>query len=322
MQTKTDVTSPNAASDIQIVNLDAPLGAEIRGVDFSHPIPEETGALLRRAWSDHLILLFRDQIHISQSDHLRATAVFGHPVAGANRRYFASAGKRPTNEASFPEISVVSNLGPDGLPAPENDGLGSGEVMWHSDNSYAEEPPVGSLLLAREIPPDGGNTSFSNQYLAYETLPDDVKRRIQGLYTRQDASRNSAGRLRPGLRKPETLADVPGPDHPLVRVVPETGRPALYLGRRREFPSQYVVGWAREESEALLDFLWQHATRTELQYTHIWAVGDMILWDNRCTMHYREPLTTLARRILHRTQLESQRPIPAGPATTTAIPHS
>jgi taurine dioxygenase len=301
----------NAAAGIEVVKFAAPLGAEIRGVDFAQPVGKAARGILRDAWAENLILLFRGQPHISQRHHIDATEIFGTPVPGAKLKYFEQSGTELVHRAKFPEISVVSNLGPDGAPAMENEGLGSGEVVWHSDNSYIEAPPIGSFLRAQEVPPDGGNTSFNNQYLAYETLPADIKQRIQGLYTKQDLSRNSAGRLRPGLNRPETLEDVEGPDHPLVRIHPETGKKALYLGRRRVFPSQYIIGWEREQSEELLDFLWRHATGDNLKYTHVWAAGDMILWDNRCVMHYRAPMTTLARRIMHRTQIEHQKPIPA-----------
>jgi taurine dioxygenase len=301
----------NAASGIEVVKFDAPLGASISGIDFAKPVAEATRKILRDAWAEHLILLFRGQSHISQKHHIDATEIFGKSVPGAKLKYFKESGTELVHQARFPEISIVSNLGADGEPAMENEGLGSGEVVWHSDNSYVEEPPIGSFLRAQEIPPDGGDTSFNNQYLAYETLPADIKLRIKGLYTKQDSSRNSAGRLRPGVSKPEALADVPGPDHPLVRIHPVTGRKALYLGRRRDFPSQYIIGWGRKESEELLDFLWDHATGDCLKYTHVWEAGDMVLWDNRCVMHYRRPLTTLARRIMHRTLVEHQKPIPA-----------
>jgi taurine dioxygenase len=296
----------NHPSQFDIVKLDAPLGAEVRGVDFTYPVGAEAQKLLREIWSDNLILLFRGQAHIGQQDHINATSIFGAPVAGAAFKYFEASGTKQINQTHFKEISVVSNLDAEGNPVQENDGLGSGEVVWHSDNSYIDEPPIGSFLMAREIPSNGGHTSWNNQYLAYETLPDDVKARIKGLLTKQDSSRNSAGKLRPGVAKPMTLGDVPGPNHPLVRIVPQTGKHALYLGRRRVFPSQYVIGWSREQSEKLLNFLWDHATNAKFQYTHEWELGDMVLWDNRCTMHYREPLTTLQRRIMHRTQIHNE----------------
>ncbi len=301
----------NDIDSVRVVPFDAPLGAEVCGVDFAHPVPEATVERLRAAWSEHLILLFRQQGHITEAEHIRATGVFGTPVAGANKAYFERAGKQETNATQFPEITVVSNLDAEGQPVMENESLGSGEVVWHSDNSYIDTPPTGSFLLARQLPPAGGRTSWNNQYLAYETLPDDIKSRISGRYSKHDSSRNSAGRLRVGVKKPETLADVPGPNHPLVRIVPETGKPALYLGRRRVYPSQYIIDFDEAEGEALLDFLWAHATEERLQYTHTWQDGDMVLWDNRCCMHYREPLTVMAPRVLHRTQIEYQAPIPA-----------
>ncbi len=304
-------TCNNSPDGITIVKFDAPLGAEVRGIDFAEAIPEDTQELLRQAWADNLILLFRGQNHLTQQQHIEATRIFGRPVAGASRSYFERTGTKSINISEHPELIIVSNLGPDGKPVLENEGLGSGEVVWHSDNSYIDQPPIGSFLRAMEVPEETGNTSFNNQYLAYETLPEDVKAKIKGLYTKQDSSRNSAGRLRPGVKKPETLEEVPGPNHPLVRLHPVSGKKALYLGRRRVFPSQYIVGWSREESEKLLDFLWAHATADNLKYTHKWRVGDMVLWDNRCVMHYRDPINSEKRRIMHRTQMEPQTPIMA-----------
>ncbi|MCA9972099.1 MAG: TauD/TfdA family dioxygenase, partial [Anaerolineales bacterium] len=167
-------------------------------------------------------------------------------------------------------------------PVEKNDGLGSEEVVWHSDNSYIERPPAGSTLYAREIPRDGsGRTFFNSQYAALETLPEHLAEAIAGRRSKQDASRNSAGVLRPGVTLPTCPEEVPGPMHSLVRVHPDTGRKALYLGRRRQWPSQYIEGYSNDESEALLDALWAHATDPRLQWMHEWRVGDMLVWDNR-----------------------------------------
>ncbi len=300
----------NKVETFEVRPTGGPLGAEIRGVDFSCPVDAAMAQALNDAWAEHLVLMFRGQ-NISPSDHILATDIFGTPVAGANRAYYEAQGRLPADAVeNHPEITVVSNLGPNGEPVMENDGLGSGEVVWHSDNSYIETPPAGSFLRALEVPPEGGNTSFNNQYMAYETLPEDVKVRIEGLYTKQDSSRNSAGVLRQGVQKPETLDDVPGPDHPLVRIHPVTRRKALYLGRRRVFPSQYVIGWSRAESEELLDFLWDHATQDRFKWTHgPWRPGDMVLWDNRCAMHHRDANPGTHRRVMHRTQLGREAPI-------------
>jgi taurine dioxygenase len=228
----------NTVDDFEVIPTGGPVGAEVRGVDFSQPVGSRAIAALNEAWAVHQVLLFRDQL-ISDAHHISATAIFGEPAIGASRSYFEKQGRAPGDAvADHPEIAVISNLGPDGDPVMENEGLGSGEVVWHSDNSYIETPPAGSFLRALEVPPSGGNTSFTNQYLAYDTLPEAMKVKIAGLFTKQDSSRNSAGVLRPGVVAPESLADVPGPSHPLVRVHPVTGRKALYLGRRRLYPSR------------------------------------------------------------------------------------
>lgn len=302
----------NSADKLEVIPTGGPLGAEIRGVDFALPVEPRLAAALNDAWATHLVLLFRGQ-HITDAQHIAATALFGEPAIGAGRSYFEKQGRAPADGvAEHPEIAVISNLGPNGEPVMENEGLGSGEVVWHSDNSYIETPPAGSFLRALEVPPEGGNTAFTNQYLAYEALPAAVKARLRGLYARHDSSRNSAGVTRPGVSVPKTLADVPGSDHPLARRHPVTGRKALYLGRRRVFPSQYVIGWDRAESEALLDFLWDHATQGRFEWAHgPWRAGDMLLWDNRCVMHHRDAHSGRHRRVMHRTQMGREKPIAA-----------
>jgi taurine dioxygenase len=302
----------NSLAALQIIPTGAAVGAEVRGIDLALPIPAEVAEALRKAWSKHLVLLFRDQ-EMTPEQYLAAASVFGRPQVGASRAYFEKAGKIDTmHTLPVPEITVLSNLGKDGKPVKENDGLGSLEVVWHSDNSYIEQPPAGSTLYAREIPDDGtGKTSFNNQYRAYDELPEDLRHAIEGKRSKQDASRNSAGVLRPGVKKPEKPEDVPGPVHPLVRVHPATGRKALYLGRRRVWPSQYIEGVSHEESEALLNRLWAHATQAKYAWTHVWRVGDMLVWDNRCAMHYREPVNSEQRRVMWRSQFQGE-PVTAG----------
>jgi taurine dioxygenase len=160
------------------------------------------------------------------------------------------------------------------------------------------------MLYSLEVPTHGGgDTSFNNQYLAYEELPADLKRAIAGRSQVHDSTRNSAGVLRPGVKLPTCPEEVPGPTHPLVRIHPVSGRPALYLGRRRAWPSNYIVGMPNAESEALLDRLWAHATQPKYAWTHKWSVGELILWDNRCCMHYRTEIDVTQRRVMHRTPI-------------------
>jgi taurine dioxygenase len=140
-------------------------------------------------------------------------------------------------------------------------------------------------------------------------LPDDLKRAIEGKYQVHDSSRNSAGVLRPGVKLPTKPEEVEGPTHPLVRVHPVTGRRALYLGRRRVWPSNYIIGIPNEESERLLDRLWAHATQPKYAWTHKWRVGDLVLWDNRCCMHDRTKVDVTQRRVMHRTTIKGETPV-------------
>jgi taurine dioxygenase len=299
----------NSVAALEIVPTGRPVGAEIRGVDLSLPVPADVAAAIRQAWLDHLVVLFRGQ-YLDAAHYLDAARIFGKPVEGGKRRYLKAAGM--TLDEQFPELGILSNLDKTtGLPIKDNGDLGSLEVVWHSDNSYVEAPPAGSCLYSIEIPTHSGNTSFNNQYLAYEQLPEDLRRAIAGRRSKQDATRNSAGVLRPGLAVPTRPEEVPGPMQPLVRVHPETGRKALYLGRRRIFPSQFIEGYYAAESEALLDELWAQATRPELSWTHVWQRGDLLVWDNRCVMHYREEVDDTQRRVMFRTQFAGEVPIPA-----------
>jgi len=293
-------------TSVMIVPTGRALGAEVIGVDLRARIDSPLAERLREAWREHLVLLFRDQ-SLDPEALLTAASLFGTPQAPAAAGYYEGSGLLPPNRV-HPSIMLISNLGPDGMPCAINDGLGSGEVQWHSDNSYTESPPSGSMLYAVEVPPQGGDTGFSNQYAAYDTLTPELKERIRELDAVHDSSRNSAGVLRPGVHAPRTLAEVPGPRHPLVRVHPETGRPALYLGRRRAYPSQYIPAIPEKESEALLDTLWTQATRPQHTWFHQWRAGDVLFWDNRCTLHRRQPHDPRFPRIMHRVQLAGGRP--------------
>lgn len=299
----------NTISALEVVPSGAVLAAEIRGIDLSLPVPEDAKAALRQAWAGHLVLLIRGQ-RIDDDQLLAFSGIFGPPHEAAARKYHLDVGEKVDNEymiSKHPSISIISNLGPDGKPVMDNGGLGSYEVVWHTDNSYVKVPPAGSMLYSLEVPVNGGgDTSFNNQVLAYEELPEDLKRAIEGKSQVHDSSRNSAGVLRPGVKLPTKPEEVEGPTHPLVRVHPVTGKRALYLGRRRVWPSNYIVGLPNEASEKLLDRLWAHATQPQYAWTHYWKVGDIVLWDNRCCMHYRTEVDTAQRRVMHRTTIKGE----------------
>jgi taurine dioxygenase len=302
----------NTLASFHVIQTGAALGAEIKGVDLSLPVPEDVRAALRQAWADHLVLLFRGQ-DIDDHQLIAAAGIFGPPHDSASRKYHLSAGKKVDNRfmiSEHPSVSIISNLDENGDPVKDNGSLGSYEVVWHTDNSYVAIPPAGSMLYALVIPVNGGgDTSFNNQYQAYEELPDDLKRAIAGKSQVHDSSRNSAGVLRPGVRLPTKPEEVEGPVHPLVRLHPVTRKPALYLGRRRVWPSNYIVGMDNAESEALLDRLWAHATQPKYAWTHRWRVGDIVLWDNRCCMHYRTEVDSSQARVMHRTTIRGEAPV-------------
>ena len=288
------------------------LGAEIQGVDLALPLSAEARALLQRAWADHLVLLFRGQ-HLSEEAFIRAAEVFGQPRQAGSRKYLLQGGAFAAHlVSSHPMLTILSNLDDNGNPVRENALLGSLEVEWHSDNSYIPVPPSGSVLYSVEIPDDGsGNTSFNNQYQAYDELPTNLRKAIEGKQQVHDSSRDSAGILRPGARLPATPEEVEGPTHPLVRIHAVTGKRMLYLGQRRTWPSNYIVGMPNGESERLLSQLWAHATQPHLAWTHVWTEGDLLIWDNGCCLHRRDEVSSSKRRVMHRTVLEGC-PVVAG----------
>jgi taurine dioxygenase len=303
----------NTLANLKLIPTGAAVGAEVQGLNLALPIPEEVKQALKQAWAKHLVLFWRGQ-RINDDQLMAVSGVFGEPHEAASRKYHLNVGEKIDDAfmiSRHPSVSIISNIGPDGQPVMDNGGLGSYEVVWHTDNSYVKVPPAGSMLYSLEIPnaQGGGDTSFNNQYLAYEELSEELKRAIHGKSQVHDSSRNSAGVLRPGVKLPTSPEEVEGPTHPLVRIHPESGKPALYLGRRRVWPSNYILGLPNEESEALLDKLWAHATQPQYAWTHYWQVGDVILWDNRCCMHYRTEVDDKQRRIMHRTTIKGEAPL-------------
>ncbi len=268
------------------------LGAEIQGVDL-RTIDDAGFARIHRAWLDHLVLLFRGQ-ELTDDDLIAFSRRFGAldwaPVQETGRRFVEG----------HPEIYVVSNVIENGVPIGS---LGAGEAVWHTDMSYLEAPPKASMLYALEIPPAGGNTYFCNMYLVYELLPEELRRRIAGLTLKHDGTYNSGGYVRQGVTAVDDPVASAGVFHPLVVTHPESGRRALYLGRRR---NAYIGGLPLAESEALLDELWSYTAREDVSWGHEWRTGDVVLWDNRCTMHRRDPFDPESRRVLHRTQIKGE----------------
>ena len=183
--------------------------------------------------------------------------------------------------------------------------LGAGEAVWHTDMSYLPDPPKASVLLAREVPPSGGDTSFCTMYGAWEALPEKLRTVALGLRVKHDGTYNSGGYVRAGVTPSDDPRTAPGTVHPLVCVHPETGRRHLYLGRRR---NAWLEGLPLDQSDAILDEIWALATADALAWRHRWAVGDVVIWDNRCVMHRRDAFDPGSRRVMHRTQIKGGTP--------------
>jgi taurine dioxygenase len=267
------------------------LGAEVRNLDL-RSVDETTARALRRAWLDHQVLLFRDQ-QLDDAALIAFSRWFGDldlaPIQETGRRFVDG----------YPELYVVSNVVENGVPIGS---LGAGEAVWHTDMSYLVDPPQASVLYAIEVPPAGGDTIFCSMYAAWEALPEALGRQIVNARVKHDGTYNSGGFVRQGVVPSDDPRSSPGALHPMVAVHPETGRRGLYLGRRR---NAYVDGLPLDESEALLDAVWSYTARDEQTWRHQWRVGDVVLWDNRCTMHRRDSFDPMTRRVMHRTQIRS-----------------
>jgi len=263
------------------------LGAEIGGVDLRE-LDDGTLAAIRAAWLEHLVVFFRDQ-----------------PLAPAQYMAFAQRIGQPIEYpfvngiAGFPEIIEVKKL--------EHERINFGGV-WHSDTAYLEVPPMASMLLAREVPPQGGDTLFANMYLAYESLSDGMKRLVEPLWAVNSSAKADVTRTREDRLKADGN-DKAGrelvAEHPVVRTHPETGRKALYVNFAHTVRFR---GMTEKESAPLLEFLFQHQVRPEFTCRFSWQVGSLALWDNRCAQH--NPVNDYHghRRLMHRITLAGDRP--------------
>ena len=273
---------------LQIKKVAGALGAEIRGADLGGSLSAEMVAEIRTALLEHLVVFFRDQ-NLTVAKFLAFACTMGEPI-----QYPLLKGL-----PGYPDVIEVSKL--------ENERANFGGV-WHSDTAYLERPAMASMLLAREVPPTGGDTLFANQYLAYETLSPGLRRMLDGLVAvnssaKADATRTREDRVRKDGREDarnEYLAD-----HPAVRTHPETGRKALYVNIAHTVRFKDMTD---EESAPLLSYLFQHQTRPELTCRFGWQVGSLALWDNRCAQHNAVNDYHGYRRVMHRITLGGDKP--------------
>jgi taurine dioxygenase len=272
-------------------------GVEVVGLDLSRPLDERTFAELRRAWFERTVMVVRGQ-NLSPAAQVDFSRRFGELQIHVLTQF---------QVPQHPEVLLLSNAKhPDGTPV----GFEDAGRYWHSDLSYDAHPSLGTLLYAIEIPPAGGDTLFVDMYRAYETLPDAIKKRIDGRfavhsYVRNYAKNESKPGIRPQLTE-EQKARLPDVRHPIVRTHEHTGRKALFVNPGFTFA---IEGMAEAEGSALLQELFDHALKPEFRYTHVWQPHDLLCWDNRGTMHHATLYDPKYIRHMHRTTIKGPRPV-------------
>jgi taurine dioxygenase len=275
-------------SRLEVVPLTSHIGAELRGVDLRHKPDEETIRAIYQAWLDHLVIVFPDQ-HLAQEDLVRATGFFGeNGELGRPPKYF------PKGYSSLlPGIMLISNIRENGEPIGA---LPDGEMMFHHDMIHAPIPSKATLLYSVEIPSSGGNTLFASGYAAYDTLDPAVRNRLEG---RKAMHHYNYGSTQRGDDKgTEVFGECM---HPVFRTHEDTGKKAVYVNR---LMTVGVEGMPDEESGPLLAKVFDHAEKREFVYEHVWRVGDLLLWDNRCSSHARTDFPSTERRLMLRTTVK------------------
>ncbi|WP_285350700.1 TauD/TfdA family dioxygenase [Pseudomonas sp. ME-P-057] len=271
------------------------VGAEIVGLDLSRPLNDADFARVRQAHLDYHVVVFRDQ-RITPQQQIDFSRRFGVLQIHVLKQFLL---------ANHPEILIVSNIVENGQPV----GLGDAGKYWHSDLSYKELPSLGSMLYAQELPSEGGDTLFADMHLAWDTLPEPLRKAVEGRnavhsYTARYSHGRNAENWRPTLSA-EQLAQVAVVSHPIVRTHPENGRKALFVS---EGFTTHIVGLPEDESQAILTELYAHSVRPEGVYRHKWQENDMVFWDNRSLIHLAGGTPDHLRRRLHRTTIQGDAP--------------
>jgi taurine dioxygenase len=284
-----------APQHFEVRRFNAPVGAEIIGLDISRPISTEDFRRIHRAHLEHHVLVFRDQ-RITPQEHIDFSRRFGPLEIHVLHQFHLK---------NHPEILIVSNIKENGEPI----GLGDAGVYWHSDISYKPQPSLGSLLHAQELPDEGGDTLFADQHLAWEALPPALQQRILPLkaehsYLAKYEELRAKNPWRPKLSQAQ-IEQVAPAVQPVVRTHPETGRKALFVS---EHFTTRIVGLPPEESNALLAELFAHSVKPEFVYRHQWAPHDLVFWDNRSLMHLAAGTPDHLRRRLNRTTVVGDTP--------------
>lgn len=287
MELQSGTAMPSRATGLRRLSvrpLTPVIGAEILGLDLRQPLDPATVTALRTAWHDHAVLLLRDQ-ELTEADQIR----FGESFGELGRVFSHREGRHPA-------ILLVSNIRENGKLIGA---LPDGEMQFHSDQCYVEHPPAGTMLYGIEIPSQGGDTMFASMYAAYDTLSDAMKATLEGLrgINYYDPTTDYVVRKGPPSAKALTWT------HPVIRVHPATGRKALYVNRLMTYA---IEGMPEAESEKLLNALFDHQEQRQSVYQHVWRPGDVILWDNRCTLHARTDFSAAERRLLRRITVQRE----------------
>ncbi len=274
------------------------LGAEVRGIDMRAPLDPDSFHELHDVWIRYLVLVLPEQ-HISDAEHVAFTRQFGEPEI-FHQNIIRS--KR------VPEIFRVSNVDEDGnLMPPDHPTVQQVALaqFWHTDSSYRSVPCVGALLHGVEVSRTGGETQFTNLYQVYEELPESLKRKIAGRRARHNFGHlHTLSQLKP--LSEEEKAAMPPVWQPMVRKRPVTGRLSLYIS---PIYNDEIEGMDPEEARRLLNELTEFAAQPRFVYHHRWESDDVVMWDNRCTMHQVTPFDPRERRVMHRTTIVGIEPV-------------
>lgn len=277
----------------EIRKLSPACGAEIIGLDLHENLPEQTIADLREAWSEHVVLVFRD-LELTEEEQLRFAGRFGQlgerkqPPEALRRR---TEGVLQTDQ----RVMLVSNMKVNGEPVGS---FGDGDMWYHIDSGYSERPYNYTFLYGVELPSKGGNTLFSNMYAAYDALPEEMKQRLKG---RKALHIHQYERRKRVELTEEAIRNSPHWFHPVFITHPESKRKSLFVDR---LMTQRIEGVSHQESEEILEFLYEHGEKRDFVYEHEWRLGDFVMWDNRCAIHARTWFPDDENRLLRRCTIE------------------
>jgi alpha-ketoglutarate-dependent taurine dioxygenase len=289
-----------ATSRFEVRKLHPALGAEVRGVDMHQPLDAEAFRELHDIWMEHLVLVFPGQ-HVTDPEHVAFTRYFGEPEIFHQKIIRSERTKEIFRVANVDEDN---NLMPPDHPVAQQVALAQ---FWHTDSSYRQIPCTGALLHGVEVSRTGGETQFTNMYLVYDALPDALKRRIKGRKAQHNfGNMHTLAPLKPLTE--EEKAAMPPIWQPMVRKHPVTGRKSLYIS---PIYNDAIEGMTQDEGRRLIAELTEIAADPRFVYAHRWETDDVLMWDNRCTMHQVTPFDPRERRVMHRTTIVGTEPVMA-----------